>query len=214
MTTDSDDEIRIRCSTPELLAMPFVRYLFSRKEKRSSSRGLGLVTKGIWAMFEPSQAKTILYYIGRMAGREISEATEKEYNTKKAKTWPELLGNIEIFCDLLAGSRATVTDVSSNRAIIKLYDSPSCYKVSGFPSPVATTWPVSLPLSRLMTSMACRPLAGNWNVEVLTRDCPIALLSCASLGQTANRHFDSVSPCLTGRFYVCRSNVSCLKTSR
>ncbi|HOO97227.1 MAG TPA: hypothetical protein PKV16_05675 [Caldisericia bacterium] len=135
MTTDSDDEIRIRCSTPELLAMPFVRYLFSRKEKRSSSRGLGLVTKGIWAMFEPSQAKTILYYIGRMAGREISEATEKEYNTKKAKTWPELLGNIEIFCDLLAGSRATVTDVSSNRAIIKLYDSPSCYKVSGFPKP-------------------------------------------------------------------------------
>lgn len=135
MTKKHNNKIKIKHSTPELLAMPVVRYLFSRQEKRSSSRGLGLITKGMWEMFEPSQAKTILYYIGRLAGRNISEAVEKEYNTKKARTWPELLGNIEIFCDLLAGSKAKVVDASDNRAIIKLFDSPSCYKVNGFSMP-------------------------------------------------------------------------------
>jgi len=133
----SEDElsVAIKHSTPEQLAMPFIRYFFFRKEKRISSRGLALVTKGIWEMFGVRKAKSILYYVGRQAGREISEATENEYNTQRAKSWSELLGNIEIFCDLLAGSKAKIVSATENQAKIHLYNSPACYKISGFPEP-------------------------------------------------------------------------------
>ncbi len=135
MSNENSKKIQIKHSTPERLAMPFVRYFFFRQEKRASSRGLGLITKGIWEMFGASKAKSILYYVGRQAGREISEATEKEYNTKRAKTWSELLGNIEIFCDLMAGAKATIASATETQAIIHLYDSPSCYKIEGFSDP-------------------------------------------------------------------------------
>ncbi len=132
---DENKQIQIKHSTPERLAMPFVRYFFFRQEKRASSRGLALVTKGIWEMFGARKAKSILYYVGRQAGREISEATEVEYKTSRAKSWSELLGNIEIFCDLLAGAKGKIVSATENQAIIHLYDSPSCYKLSGFSEP-------------------------------------------------------------------------------
>lgn len=135
MGEEKSKKIEIRHSTPERLAMPFVRYFFFRQEKRASSRGIALITKGIWEMFGASKAKSILYYVGRQAGREISEATEKEYKTQRAKTWSELLGNIEIFCDLLAGAKATIASATETQAIIHLYDSPSCYKLKNFSEP-------------------------------------------------------------------------------
>jgi len=131
-----EEKVKIKHSAPQKVAFPLIRYIFSTKEKRCTQRALSYLTKGLWEMYGKEKAKSMLYYLGRQAGREIAISTETEYDTKRPASWEEMLGNIEIFCDLLAGSKAKVVDATRNSAIIRLWDSPPAYKLAGFSDPV------------------------------------------------------------------------------
>ncbi len=117
------------------ISAPLIKKCFFRREKKITARSLSLITKGLWQMFGPERAKSMLYYLGRLAGRDIALAVEQDYLGKKVGTWEDVLSGIAFFSDLFVGAKVKVVSADKNSAKIRIYGSPACYKLRNMEQP-------------------------------------------------------------------------------
>ncbi|MFQ5892003.1 MAG: hypothetical protein ACE5HW_04335 [Candidatus Methanofastidiosia archaeon] len=132
-----EEDVIIKSNVPRVLTLPLAKLIF-RKEKRISSRLFSHTLTNFIDSLGEEKAKTTLYYVGRKVAKDLSREMEKEYNTKRVKSWEELLGNIEIFSEILNGCKSRMVKAKKSHTLLRLYDCPYCLLKKEYTSPICS----------------------------------------------------------------------------
>jgi len=84
------------------------------------------MTQAMWKMYGKEQAKVILYYNGKIAGREIVGSIKRDYKVQNTLGWDEFLYRVEAFGTFFSLGKVKVASHTENSAIIRFWNSPCC----------------------------------------------------------------------------------------
>lgn len=104
----------------------FFKLIYFHKEKATSSRLMSHMTQTFWQMYGKEQAKTMLYYNGRIVGRQMIMSVKNDYKTKNVLDWEDFLAKLEVYGSFFSVGKVTVTSFTDDTAVVRFWNSPCC----------------------------------------------------------------------------------------
>lgn len=104
----------------------FIKFIIYHREKAASSRFMTHLNQAMWQMYGKEQAKAMLYYNGRIVGREMMRSVKRDYKVKGTLSWDDLLNKIELFGSIFSLGKVKVAEHNENSAVIRFWNSPCC----------------------------------------------------------------------------------------
>ena len=106
-----------------------------RSEQTNPSRLLPNLVSSCWKVYGADQARVMLYTFGRIAGTELCKTIADEYGIDQDMNWNEFMESIEVLGKIFLKASVRIASSSENKVLIRVSDSPCCYKLTGFDQP-------------------------------------------------------------------------------